>query len=86
MSYPTRVELGDDVFGNITRINNALGKIEDQLGAHKVKLDNLQQQMDAAQAELNKPFQYEAELKEKSARLAELDALLNISGKQQETA
>ena len=81
-----QVELGDDVFGNITRINNALGKIEDQLGAHKVKLDNLQQQMDAAQAELNKPFQYEAELKEKSARLAELDALLNIGGKQQETA
>ena len=81
-----QVELGDDVFGNITRINNALGKIEDQLGAHKVKLDNLQQQMDAAQAEINKPFQYEAELKEKSARLAELDALLNISGKQQETA
>ena len=81
-----QVEIGDDVFGNITRINNALGKIEDQLSAYKVKRDNLQQQMDAAQAELNKPFQYEAELKEKSARLAELDALLNIGGKQQETA
>lgn len=81
-----QVELGDDVFGNITRINNALGKIDEQLGAHKVKLDNLQQQMDAAKAEINKPFQYEDELAQKSARLAELDALLNISGKQQETA
>ena len=40
-----QVELGDDIYGNITRINNALGKIEDQLGAYRVKRDNLQQQM-----------------------------------------
>lgn len=81
-----QVEMGDDIYGNITRINNALGKIEDQLGSYKVKLDNLQQQMDAAQSEINKPFPYESELAQKSARLAELDALLNIGGKQQETA
>ena len=81
-----QVELGDDVFGNITRINNALGKIEDQLSAYKVKRDNLQQQMDAAQAELNKPFQYESELAQKSARLAELDAELNIGAPEPQTA
>lgn len=77
-----QVEIGNDVFGNITRINNALGKIDEQLGAYKVKLDNLIQQQEAAKAEINKPFLYEDELKEKSARLAELDALLNIGGKQ----
>lgn len=81
-----QVELGDDIYGNITRINNALGKIEDQLGAYRVKRDNLQQQMDAAKAEINKPFQFENELKEKSARLAELDAALNIGAPEPQTA
>ena len=50
-----KVDLGSDVYGNITRINNALGKIGDQLEAYKTKLTNLQQQMDAAKAEINKP-------------------------------
>ena len=81
-----QVEMGDDIYGNITRINNALGKIEDQLGAYKTKLENLQQQMDAAKAEINKPFQYENELKEKSARLAELDAQLDIGAPEPQTA
>ena len=48
--------------------------------------ENLQQQMDAAKAEINKPFQYENELKEKSARLAELDAQLNIGAPEPQTA
>lgn len=73
-----QVELGGDVYGNIARINNALGKIDAQLAAYKEKHDNLQQQMDAAKSEINKPFQYENELKEKSAHLAELDSVLNI--------
>lgn len=81
-----QVEMGDDIYGNITRINNALGKIEDQLGAYGVKRDNLQQQMDAAKAEINKPFQFENELKEKSTRLAELDAQLNIGAPEPQTA
>lgn len=81
-----QVEMGDDIYGNITRINNALGKIEDQLGVYKTKLENLQQQMDAAKAEINKPFQFENELKEKSARLAELDAQLNIGAPEPQTA
>ncbi len=81
-----QVDMGDDIYGNITRINNALGKIEDQLGAYRVKRDNLQQQMDAAKAEINKPFQYETELAQKSARLAELDAQLNIGAPEPQTA
>jgi len=81
-----QVELGGDVYGNIIRINNALGKISDQLEAHQTKLTNLQQQMDAAKAEINKPFQYETELAQKSARLAELDAQLNIGVPEPQTA
>ena len=81
-----QVEIGNDVYGNITRINNALGKIEDQLAAYKAKYDNLQQQMDAAKVEINKPFQYEDELTQKSARLAELDAQLNIGVPEPQTA
>ena len=81
-----QVELGGDVFGNITRINNAFGKIDAQLEAYKAKHDNLQQQMDAAKAEINKPFQYEDELTKKSARLAELDVALNIGAPEPQTA
>ncbi len=81
-----QVELGNDVYGNITRINNALGNINEQLEAYKVKLDNLVQQQEAAKAEINKPFQYEDELKQKSARLAELDAQLNIGAPEPQTA
>ena len=81
-----QVDLGGDVYGNITRINNALGKIDAQLAAYKAKHDNLQQQMDAAKAEINKPFQYETELAQKSARLAELDAALNIGAPDPQTA
>lgn len=81
-----QVEIGNDVYGNITRINNALGKIEDQLATYKAKHDNLQQQMDAAKVEINKPFQYEDELTQKSARLAELDSVLNIGAPEPQTA
>lgn len=81
-----QVELGGDVYGNITRINNALGKIDAQLAAYNEKHDNLQQQMNAAKSEINKPFQYENELKEKSARLAELDSVLNIGVPEPQTA
>lgn len=81
-----QVELGNDVFGNITRINNALGKMEDQLQSHQTKLENLLQQQEAAKAEVNKPFPQEEELKQKSARLAELDAQLNIGAPDPQTA
>ena len=72
------VELSDDVFGNLTRMDNTLEKIPERLRATEVAVENLKQQMAAARAELGKPFPQEAELQAKSARLAELDAALNI--------
>lgn len=76
MSY--KVELGDDVRGNLTRIENALADAPDRLKAVKNQLENLYQQREAAKAELDKPFPQEDEYREKSARLAQLNAVLNI--------
>ncbi|MCD8154381.1 MAG: DEAD/DEAH box helicase family protein [Clostridiales bacterium] len=76
------VELGKDPTGNITRINHALTSIgEKLLPEAEQKLENLRQQMQNAQEELKKPFPKEQELTEKSARLAELNALLNMDKK-----
>ena len=76
MSY--KVELGDDARGNLTRIENALANAPDRLKAVKNQLENLYQQQEAAKAELGKPFPQEDEYREKSARLAQLNAELNI--------
>ena len=81
-----QVDLGADARGNLTRIDNALDKMPESLENYKTKLANLLQQQEAAKAEVGKPFPQEEELRLKSARLAELDAELNIGGKQQETA
>ncbi len=78
MSY--KVELGPDARGNLTRIDNALAGMPDRLKAVHAQLDNLYQQQAAAKAELGKPFPQEAELQQKSARLAELNALLDMDG------
>lgn len=72
------VELSDDIYGNLTRIDNALEKIPERLTATEAAIETLKQQMTAARMELGKPFPQEAELQRKSARLAELDAALNI--------
>ena len=80
-----QVELGTDARGNITRIDNALDRLSENLENWKTKLANLLQQQEAAKAEVGKPFPQEEELRQKSARLAMLDAELNIGGKQQET-
>ena len=74
------VELGTDARGNLIRIDNALDKIPERLEDYETTLANLLQQQEAAKSEINKPFQYEEELRVKSARLAELDAELNIGG------
>lgn len=80
-----QVEIGTDARGNITRIDNALDRFAENLEDWQTKLANLLQQQEAARAEVGKPFPHEEELRLKSARLAELDAELNIGGKQQET-
>jgi len=74
-----RVTLGKDVRGNLTRIENALQDIPQLIHAVSVRLENLYKQTEAAKSELGKPFPQEAELSQKSARLAELDTQLNIS-------
>ncbi len=76
-----RATLGTDPRGNLTRIDNALAQMPQRLEAVKAQLDNLYQQQAAAKEEVGKPFPYEEELRDKSARLAELDTLLNIDGK-----
>lgn len=81
-----QVEPGADARGNLTRIDNALDKMPESLETCKIKLSNLLQQQEAAKAEIGKPFPQEEELQRKSARLSELDAELNIGGKQPETA
>lgn len=73
-----QVELGSDPRGNITRIDNALAGIPRRIQNVENKLNDLNQQMSIAKSELGKPFPQEEELKTKSARLAELDAELNM--------
>ena len=80
-----RVELGTDARGNITRIDNVLDRLLENLEDWQTKLENLLQQQEAAKAEVGKPFPQEEELRLKSARLAELDAELNIGVPQQKT-
>ena len=76
LSYP--VSLGDDARGNITRLDNAIDNFADRIADAENALQNLEQQKQAAEIEVAKPFSQEEELQEKSARLAELNALLNI--------
>ena len=80
-------ELGQDARGNLIRIENALGGIPARMEKAKAQLDNLHRQMAAAKEELGKPFPQEAELQQKRARLAELDAVLNMdnTGKNRRT-
>ena len=73
-----QVELGSDPRSVITRLDNALAYIPKRIEMVQNKLADLNQQMSTARAELGKPFPQEAELKQKSARLAELDASLNM--------
>ena len=73
-----RVELGKDARGNLVRIDNALAQMPERLQTVQSRLENVQAQLATAKAELGKPFPQEAELREKAARLAELNAELNI--------
>ena len=79
-----RVELGKDPRGNLIRIDNALAQMPQRLASVKAQLENLFQQQAAAKAEVGKPFPQEAELREKTARLVELDSILNMDGHSRE--
>ena len=73
-----RVELGKDARGNLVRIDNALAQMPERYKTVQGRFENVQAQLATAKAELGKPFPQETELKEKSARLADLNAELNI--------
>ncbi|HAE44453.1 MAG TPA: adenine methyltransferase [Lachnospiraceae bacterium] len=74
----TTVHIGNDGFGNIQRINNALANLAQRESDARQKLSTVRQQLEDAKAESGKPFPKEAELKEKMARLQELNAILNL--------
>lgn len=76
-----RVTLGKDARGNLTRIDNALNAIPERMQAVQDKLTNLREQVKTAKSELGKPFPKEEELRVKSARLAELNTLLNMENR-----
>jgi len=78
--------LGRDELGNITRINNALDAIPKLLENSKAQLETLGEQLFTAKSELGKPFPQDAELNTKTARLIELNTLLNIDGNAVENA
>ena len=73
-----RVEVGTDARGNIIRLDNTLANMPQRQADAKARLDNARNQLASAKEELGKPFPQEEELKTKSARLAELDAELNL--------
>jgi len=78
--------LGEDGAGNITRINNAFDKIPQRLLSSEAQLQTLYDQAENAKTELDKPFAQEAAFTEKSARLAELDAMLNMDDQPEQNA
>lgn len=75
------VTLGADVFGNITRLDNALENLAGSLQAEQNSLEETKTQLENARAELQTPFAREAELAEKTKRLKELNILLNMDEK-----
>ena len=80
-----KLEIGKDPVGNMQRIHNTLSSIDRKLTESVQKLETVQQQLATAQEEVKKPFPKEAELNEKIERLSELNALLNMDEKGNET-
>ena len=78
------VTLGTDVFGNLQRMDNALEGLPIKEQTCREQLSNLQTQLETAKAEVQKPFPREAELNTKTARLEELNSLLNLDHKEPE--
>ena len=72
-----KVSLGDDPNGNITRIDNAIGRIPDHIENAKAELKNIQTQYETAQIEVQKPFAQEEELKAKTKRQIEVEKLIS---------
>ncbi|MBQ8234746.1 MAG: helicase, partial [Bacilli bacterium] len=78
------VELGADIHGNITRIDNVLNGIESKIENIQNNLDDTKKQFENAKQEITRPFPQEEELKTKSKRLDELNIALNLNEKDKE--
>ena len=83
-SLSRSISLGTDAIGNITRIDNAIEKIPERMEAKKQELSTLEQQFATAKAEVEKPFDKEEELTEKTNRLNVLNGLLNVDKRENE--
>ena len=82
LGYP--VTLGTDTFGNITRFDNALEGLAKRLEINEQELENTKKQFETAKVDVCKPFNQEEELQTKTARLNELNALLNVDKRENE--
>lgn len=82
LGYP--VTLGTDTFGNITRFDNALEGLPKRLEINEQELENTKKQFETAKVDVGKPFNQEEELTAKTARLNELNALLNVDKRENE--
>ena len=78
------VTLGTDIFGNIQRLDNTLAAFEERMAACAEQLENTRVQLENAKSEVQKPFPQEEELKAKSERLNELNAMLNLDKRENE--
>ena len=82
LAYP--VTLGTDTFGNITRLDNALEGLPKRLEMNEMEFDNIKKQFETAKVDVERPFPQEEELKAKTDRLNELNALLNVDKRENE--
>ena len=82
LGYP--VTLGTDIFGNITRLDNALEGLPKRLEMNEMELDNIKKQFETAKVDVERPFPQEEELKAKTDRLNELNTLLNVDKRENE--
>lgn len=77
-----KISLGNDIFGNITRMDNALSNIGKELEESKEELENTKKQLENAKVDIKIPFDKENELEEKSTRLDRVNALLKLDEKE----
>ena len=79
-----RLWLGNDVFGNIQRIDNEIGSLPEEAEGYRKSLAEAERQLEVARVEVDKPFPQEDELRQKTERLNELNAMLNLDQKDNE--
>jgi len=83
--YNYKIELGTDIYGNLTRIENALKGIESKLESNKTYLTRLEEQLKVAKEEVKTEFKYETQLNEAQKRLDEINIILKLDDKKEKT-